>query len=82
MFPFYRPYQARRWLLPETFYSLILEKSVYYKMYFTIDNPDTEGQLIFPIIILLRYNVVLRQYFTEKMVIIGVIWGQKCFLKG
>jgi len=51
-------------------------------MYFKIDNPDTEGQLIFPIIILLRYNVVLRQYFTEKMVIMGVIWGQKCFLKG
>jgi len=30
-------------LLPETFYSLIIENGVYYNPYFTINNPDTEG---------------------------------------
>ena len=30
-------------VLPETFYSLIIENGVYYNPYFTINNPDTEG---------------------------------------
>ena len=41
-----------------TFCSLILKKGVYYNPYFTMDNPDTEGGLIFPIIILLQYNII------------------------
>ena len=46
-----------RGLLPVTFASKKFKKGVYYNPYFTNDNPDSEGWLIFSIIVLLRYNI-------------------------
>ena len=53
-----------------TFYSPFLEKGVYYNPYFTIDNPDTDGQLIFPIIILPQYNIAQSKIIPQKGTII------------
>ena len=41
----------------ELFTSKTFKKGVYYKPYFTIDNPDSEGWLILSIIMLLRNNI-------------------------
>jgi len=52
-------------LLPVTFDSQKPQKGVYY-LYFTIGNPDSEGCLTFSIIILLRYNIIKKKYYTGK----------------
>jgi len=52
--------------LPVLFISKNPKKGVYYNPYFTINNPDPRGRLIFSIIISLRYNTSLDNVISQK----------------
>ena len=52
--------------LPGAFTSKNFKKGVYYNPYFTNDNRDSEGWLIFSIIILLQYNIASKNIIPKK----------------
>jgi hypothetical protein len=69
--------------LPLTFFlpSQVFKKGVYSNLYFTINNPDTDGRLVSSIIMLLQYNIA-QNIMLKKRPTISLFRIEKGLLKG